>query len=42
MKEEYFGFSTDPQNYNPEIDSFEFFIGNEVSSNEDIPEGMVF
>lgn len=39
---EVFGLSTDPEDYNPETDSFEFFVGIEVSSNEYIPEGMVF
>lgn len=39
---EVYGLSTDPEDYNPETDSFEFFIGIEVSSNEDVPEGMVF
>lgn len=39
---EVFGISTDPDDYDPETDQFEFFIGIEVSSNEDIPVGMVF
>jgi AraC family transcriptional regulator len=39
---EVFGISTDPEDYNPEADQFEFFIGVEVSSNEDIPDGMVY
>lgn len=39
---EVFGLSMDPEDYNPETDPFEFFVGIEVSSNEDIPEGMVF
>lgn len=39
---EVFGISTDPEDYNPEIDQFEFFIGVEVSSNENIPDGMVY
>lgn len=38
---EVFGLSTDPEHYNPETDSFEFFMGIEVSSNENLPEGMV-
>lgn len=38
---EAFGLCTDPEDYNPEIDPFEFFIGVEVSSYEDIPTGMV-
>jgi AraC family transcriptional regulator len=36
-----FGISTDPEDYNPETDSFEFFIGTEVSSDESIPDSMV-
>lgn len=39
---EVFGVSTDPEDYNPETDQFEFFIGVEVSSNENIPDGMVY
>ncbi|MDB4865949.1 MAG: hypothetical protein JWR03_282 [Cohnella sp.] len=39
---EVFGISTDPEDYNPETDPFEFFIGVEVSSDENMPEGMVF
>jgi AraC family transcriptional regulator len=39
---ELFGVSTDPENYNPDIDPFEFFIGIEVTSNGEIPEGMVY
>lgn len=39
---EVFGLSTDPDDYRPETDPFEFFIGVEVSSNENIPEGMVY
>jgi len=39
---EMFGISTDPEDYNPENDPFEFFIGIEVFSDEYIPEGMVF
>ncbi len=39
---EVFGISTDPEDYNPETDQFEFFIGVEVSSNENIPDGMVY
>ncbi|MEK8132148.1 GyrI-like domain-containing protein [Paenibacillus filicis] len=38
---EVFGLSTDPEDYNPETDLFEFFIGVEVSSTEDIPDEMV-
>ena len=37
-----YGISTDPDDYNPETDPFEFFIGMEVSSNENIPDGMVY
>jgi AraC family transcriptional regulator len=37
-----YGISTDPEDYNPETDLFEFFIGTEVSSNENIPDGMVY
>ncbi|NOU88577.1 hypothetical protein GC102_22890 [Paenibacillus sp. LMG 31460] len=39
---EVFGISTDPEDYNPETDQFEFFIGVEVSSNKDIPNEMVY
>ncbi|WP_274365774.1 GyrI-like domain-containing protein [Paenibacillus thermotolerans] len=39
---EVFGLSTDPENYNPETDQFEFFIGIEVSSNDNIPDEMVY
>ncbi|MCC3373735.1 GyrI-like domain-containing protein [Cohnella sp. REN36] len=38
---EVFGLCTDPEEYDPETDPFEFFIGVEVSSNGDIPKGMV-
>lgn len=41
-QEEVFGLFTDPDDYNPETDEFEFFIGLEVSSNENIPQGMVY
>ncbi|BBH24515.1 hypothetical protein Back11_58600 [Paenibacillus baekrokdamisoli] len=41
-EKEVFGVSTDPENYNPETDPFEFFIGIEVSANENIPDGMVY
>ncbi len=37
-----YGVSTDPEHYNPETDPFEFFIGQEVSSDSDIPDGMVY
>jgi AraC family transcriptional regulator len=37
-----FGVSTDPDHYNPDTDPFEFFIGQEVSSDSDIPDGMVY
>jgi len=33
---EVFGLSTDPEDYNPETDIFEFFIGVKVSSTADI------
>ena len=39
---EVLGSSTDPEDYHPETDQFEFFIGVEVSSNENIPDGMVY
>jgi len=39
---EVFGLSTDPENYNPVTDQFEFFIGVEVSSDDGIPDGMVY
>ncbi|MBD3922158.1 AraC family transcriptional regulator [Paenibacillus sp. PR3] len=39
---EHFGLSTDPDNYNPETDKFEFFIGVEVSSIDNLPDGMVY
>jgi AraC family transcriptional regulator len=39
---EVFGLSTDPDNYNPDRDAFEYFIGVEVSSLEHIPDGMVY
>jgi len=39
---EVFGLCMDPDNYNPETDPFEFFIGVEVSSHGDIPNGMVY
>jgi AraC family transcriptional regulator len=39
---EVFGVSTDPENYNPATDVFEYFIGVEVSSIEHIPNGMVY
>lgn len=39
---EHFGLSTDPDNYNPETDTFEFFIGVEVSSTDNLPDGMVY
>lgn len=39
---EVFGLSTDPEDYNPDTDKFEYFIGVEVSSNDAIPDGMVF
>src|SRR5262245_33789099 len=38
---EVFGLCTDPEDYDPETDPFEFFIGVEVTSAEDIPDGMV-
>ncbi|MFC5406066.1 GyrI-like domain-containing protein [Cohnella soli] len=38
---EVFGLSTDPEDYHPEMDHFEFFIGVEVHSTEEIPYGMV-
>ena len=37
-----YGISTDPDDYNPETEPFEFLIGMEVSSNENIPDGMVY
>src|SRR5690606_19664699 len=40
-KREVFGISTDPENYNPDTDPFEFFIGVEVSTTENIPNEMV-
>ncbi|WEK56061.1 MAG: GyrI-like domain-containing protein [Candidatus Cohnella colombiensis] len=40
-KLEVLGVSTDPENYNQETDKFEYFIGVEVSSFNDVPEGMV-
>jgi len=39
---EVFGLSTDPENYNPDTDKFEFFIGVEVSATTDLPIDMVF
>ncbi|WP_308639827.1 GyrI-like domain-containing protein [Paenibacillus silvisoli] len=39
---EMFGLSTDPEDYDPETDPFEFFIGVEVSSDEQLPDGMVY
>jgi AraC family transcriptional regulator len=39
---EVFGLSTDPENYNPETDKFEYFIGVEVSLSKELPEDMVF
>src|SRR5687768_6490416 len=36
---EIYGVSTDPENYNLETDKFEFFIGVEVFSFEQIPDG---
>ncbi|GMK41295.1 hypothetical protein PCCS19_43510 [Paenibacillus sp. CCS19] len=39
---EVFGLSTDPDDYNPETDPFEFFIGVEVSSVDNLPDGMVY
>jgi AraC family transcriptional regulator len=39
---EFFGISTDPEDYNPDTDVFEYFIGVEVSSMEHIPNGMVY
>lgn len=39
---EVFGISTDPEDYNPETDLFEFFIGVEVASSDNIPDGMVY
>lgn len=38
---EVFGVSTDPENYNPDTDEFEYFIGVEVASADEMPEGMV-
>jgi Uncharacterized protein conserved in bacteria len=37
-----FGVSTDPEDYNPDTDEFEYFIGMEVSSQEELPDGMVY
>jgi AraC family transcriptional regulator len=37
-----YGVSTDPENYSQDTDPFEFFIGIEVTSDEDIPVGMVY
>ena len=39
---EVFGVSTDPEDYNPDTDLFEYFIGVEVSSIADIPKDMVY
>lgn len=39
---EVFGVSTDPENYNQATDPFEYFIGVEVSSIAEIPDGMVY
>jgi AraC family transcriptional regulator len=39
---EVFGLSTDPENYNPDTDVFEYFIGMEVSSLKHIPSEMVY
>jgi AraC family transcriptional regulator len=36
-----FGLSTDPANYNPETDPFEFFTWVQVSTFNNIPDGMV-
>lgn len=36
-----FGVSTDPEDYQPDTDIFEYFIGVEVSSLEPVPAGMV-
>src|SRR5690606_27344794 len=38
---ELWGVSTDPENYNQDIDHFEYFISVEVSSFDDVPEGMI-
>ncbi|WP_123040554.1 GyrI-like domain-containing protein [Cohnella candidum] len=38
---EVFGVSTDPEDYNPDTDQFEFFIGVEVNSLTEIPKDMV-
>jgi AraC family transcriptional regulator len=39
---EVFGLSTDPENYDPETDKFEYFIGVEVSSSKELPKDMVY
>ena len=39
---ELFGLSTDPENYNPDTDKFEYFIGVEVESITEIPKDMVY
>lgn len=36
-----FGISTDPENYDPDRDAFEYFIGVEISSPQQTPEGML-
>lgn len=36
-----FGVSTDPENYNQDTDTFEFFVGVEVSVLDDVAAGMV-
>ncbi|MGZ9584016.1 GyrI-like domain-containing protein [Paenibacillus marinisediminis] len=39
---EVFGVSTDPEDYNPDTDKFEYFIGVEVNSTNEIPNDMVY
>ncbi|AOZ90796.1 GyrI-like domain-containing protein [Paenibacillus crassostreae] len=39
---EVFGLSTDPEDYNPDSDKFEYFIGIEVSSITEMPLDMVY
>ena len=39
---EVFGLSTDPEDYNPETDKFEYFIGVEVSATTELPKDMVY
>lgn len=34
--------STDPENYNPDTDKFEYFIGVGVCSTKELPKDMVY